>query len=525
MSSGIDFTHPRSGITGKDQISCIIPFDGKYLYVANFTKNAIDLYDAISGMPLSIFTRKPAMGLVSDGMISYVDPNAIAGPTKMVLNADIGARNKSYLYICNQRQGIVLFDLRMGFTQIRFSDHEIGNQYLDASMHHYSPLDVSLGEDRIIVLYARFGYVIYDGKGSRINTIELGADLPSWHFFTYFDGGNGDDNNLYIKTLHQHTGIITKYDKNGIITNFFGDEYGCETGMIADCVSGLFVMHSQLMGDSDQILHIMSNNMLYLTDYDGKVMMTRISPIPLTGNCEFTFDFNQSILWVLMDQSMIYKIQLDDRFLIDGSNKSKSKSIPFHISYRLNSPYYPTTNMEVIQYMTKKRGLYDGFLRAVDLSKKYMSENKEYFYIYDDVRSDSKIKIPHYELIFAVQQKFMMGLAQYRVDPYVMRMPQHFGSAEYRDLDKKYAHYCGPQRRGLYLGIIQLYEEALFYQKFIQDLRFVVEYDSYQNLVDDVKLSVSCEWNGRRLFPRVYGSGVRKLYNKRQCEVLRTFFL
>ena len=515
---GIDFSGSKMAISGSDQISSILPYKGEFLYVANFTKNAIELYGAESGVPLNIFTRKMGLGGVADGALSYVDANAVNGPHKMILD-----QNK--IYLCNYHGNVVLFDLSLGFTQIRFSDGEVGNEYLDVTMLHYHPLEVSVSQkaDRIVCLYHQFGFVIYDGKGSRLNTIELGKDMPSYHFFTYFDLG-------YLKTLHMSSGVITKYDKNGIITNFTGDEYGNEVGRISDCAGGLRVMQSFLCPDQESstssILHVMSNNTLYLTGLDGRVLWTRNSPIPLTGNAMFQFDLIKQVLWILMDQTMIYKI--DCFGILNGTETrtTKAKSIPFIVSYDRASPYYPTTNMEVIQYMTRKRNVYSGFLQAVDMSKKYMSENKEFFYIYHDIGgTGNQVKIPHYELIFAVQQKFMLGLAQYRVDPYVMRMPQHFGSAEYRDLDKKHAYYCGPGRRAFYLGILQLYEEALFYQKFLQDLRFVVEYDNYLNLTDDVKLAVNCEWGGRRLFPRVYGGEIRKLYNKKQCDVLRKFFM
>ena len=517
-------------ISGSDQIASILPYTDKFLYVANFTKNAIELYDALSGVPLNIFTRKMGLGGVTDGSLSYMDMNAVNGPHKMTLNGN-------RLYLCNYHANVVMFDLSLGFTQIRFSDGEVGNEYLDVTMLHYHPLEVSVSNssDRIVCLYHHFGYVIYDGKGSRLNTIELGKELASYKFFTYFDHG-------YIKSLHMSTGIITKYDKNGIITNFTGDDYGNEVGRIADCAGGLFVMQAFLCSDEKSILLVMSNNMLYLTGLDGKVLWTRRSPIPLTGNMSFMFDLEREILWVLMDQIRIFKIDCSGILGGNGTEIIKahqpswvvedhqkvagSRQIPFMVSYNTLSPYYPTTNAEVIQYMTRKHMVYNSLLRAIDLSKKYMSENKEFLYLYHDVTgTGDRVKIPHYELIFAIQQKFMLGLAQYRVDPYIIRMPQHFGSDEYRDLEKRYAHYCGPGRRAFYLGILQLYEEALFYQKFLQDLRFVVEYDNYQNLVDDVKLVVSCEWNSRRLFPRVYGGELRKLYNKKQCEVLRKHFM
>ncbi len=514
-----DFTGNKFSISGSDQIASILPYLGNFLYVANFTKNAIELYDALSGIPLNIFTRKMGVGSVADGSLSYVDSNAVNGPLKMFL---VGDR----LYLCNLHANVVMFDLSRGFTQIRFSDGEIGNEYLDVTMLHYHPLEVSVSEkmDRIVCLYQRFGYVIYDGKGSRLNTIELGKEI-SYRFFTYFDF-DLDLNQSYLKTLHLSTGIITKYDKNGIITNFNGDDYGNETGRVADCAGGLFVMQAFPCPDGESILLVMSNNMLYLTRLDGTVVWTRNSPIPLTGNASFMFDLEREILWFLMDQKMIFKIDCPGILDRERTGIIKSNRIPFMVSYNTLSPYYPTTNMEVIQYMSRKHRVYNSLLKGVDLSKKYMSENKEFLYLYHDVTgSGNQVKIPHYELIFAIQQKFMLSLAQYRVDPYIIRMPQHFGSDEYRDLDKKYAHYCGPGRRTFYLGILQLYEEALFYQKFLQDLRFVVEYDNYQNLTDDVKLVVSCEWNGRRLFPRVYGGELRKLYNKKQCEVLRKYFM
>ncbi len=538
--TGFDLTLPRSFIGGSDHITSILLYQN-YLYVANFTKNAIEMYDAESGLPLNIFTRRVVTG--NEDTHSYTDINSVDGPYKMVLGNGGGDRDR--IYLCNYNQNIVAFDLLMGFAQIRFSNGEIGNEYLDVSMLHYHPLDVVLSSsdlmDRIVVLYHGFGYVIYDGRGTRLNTIELG-DLPSYRHFTYID-----HNHLYIKTIHLSSGVITKYDKNGIVTNFRGDDYGNEVGKIADCdakngvvdsllLSGdlrspkrVVILYSQMAKDTDKILHILSNNMIYITDFDGNVLHTTASPIPLTGNCSFTFDWDHSLLWIMIDQTRIYKVHIDFDLLFSPSssmrNKGNMKMGTFAISYERNSRYYPTTNMEVIQYMVGKREVYAQLLRAFDLSKKYISENKEYFYLYNDLNHHTRVKIPHYELIFILQQKFMMNLSQYRVDPFILKFPQHFGSVEYRDLDIKYRFYQQASKRELYLDILYTYYQALFYQSFLENLRKVVEYDSYLNLADDIKLNVDCRWNGMGLFPRVCGNEVRRSYNKKQCEVLQKFFL
>ncbi len=461
-------------------ISSIFVYKNDYIYVANQTLNAIQLYHS-SGLPLNIFTKQYGNDYLKD-------ENAINAPIKIYID------NNDFLYVCNYNNNVTLFDLNYGTNQISFIDKDLSNDYLDPSSLHLNPIDIAVKEsERIIVLYANpYKCGIYNYEGEKINfiTFDQNNSIPKGLFY----------NDSYIYILFNHDSSIQKYDKNGVITNFIGSEYGNEK--LHMNVTKNSILYTQYIPSKKQICVIDINHNLYIYDIEGYLIKEKLNISFLNKNCvtSYYLDEIESILYVYNDKYM-YKIKIDFK-------KDTLEKLNYMISYSPLSHYVPTTNMEALQYLGSKKELYKKLLKGYTDSKQYLNENKEYKLVYYDYFTNNNIIIPSYELIFILQQKFKYVLNDYLNDPFIQKYPQHFTKENYK-------YYVS--KKELYIRIFQTYQEALLYQSLYEKLNKVLAYDDYLNLTDNIQLLFDIPV---QLFPRITNDELRKSYNKKQAIIL-----
>ncbi len=464
-------------------ISSICLYKNDYIYVANQTLNAIQLYHS-SGFLLNIFTKKIGNDYLKD-------ENAINAPIKIYID------NNDFLYVCNYNNNVTLFDLNYGTNQISFSDKDLSNDYLDPSSLHLNPIDIAVKEsERIIVLYANpYKCGIYNYEGEKINFITFdhtSNSIPKGLFY----------NDSYIYIVYNNDSSIQKYDKNGVITNFIGSDYGSEKlNMIVKKNS---ILYTQYLISKKQIFIIDINHNLYIYDTEGYLIKEKLNISFLNKNNVTTYYFDevQYILYVYNDK-YIYKIKVNFE-----NNNNTFEKLNYNISYAPQSHYVPTTNMEALQYLGSKKDLYKKLLKGYSDSKQYLNENKEYKLVYYDYFVNNNIIIPSYELIFILQQKFKYILNDYLNDSFIQKYPQHFTKENYK-------YYVN--KRELYMRILQTYQEALLYQSLYEKLNKVLVYDDYLNLTDNIQLLFDIPV---QLFPRITNDELRKSYNKKQAIIL-----
>ncbi len=463
-------------------ISSICLYKNDYIYVANQTLNAIQLYHS-SGFLLNIFTKKIGNDYLKD-------ENAINAPIKIYID------NNDFLYVCNYNNNVTLFDLNYGTNQISFSDKDLSNDYLDPSSLHLNPIDIAVKEsERIIVLYANpYKCGIYNYEGEKINFISFNQnmEIPKGLFY----------NDSYIYIVYNNDSSIQKYDKNGVITNFIGSDYGSEKlNMIVKKNS---ILYTQYLISKKQIFIIDINHNLYIYDTEGYLIKEKLNISFLNKNNVTTYYFDevQYILYVYNDK-YIYKIKVNFE-----NNNNTFEKLNYNISYAPQSHYVPTTNMEGLQYLGSKKDLYKKLLKGYSDSKQYLNENKEYKLVYYDYFVNNNIIIPSYELIFILQQKFKYILNDYLNDSFIQKYPQHFTKENYK-------YYVN--KRELYMRILQTYQEALLYQSLYEKLNKVLVYDDYLNLTDNIQLLFDIPV---QLFPRITNDELRKSYNKKQAIIL-----
>ncbi len=461
-------------------ISSIFVYKNDYIYVANQTLNAIQLYHS-SGLPLNIFTKQYGNDYLKD-------ENAINAPIKIYIDSN------DFLYICNYNNNVTLFDLNYGTNQISFIDKDLSNDYLDPSSLHLNPIDIAVKEsERIIVLYANpYKCGIYNYEGEKINfiTFDQNNSIPKGLFY----------NDSYIYILYNNDSSVQKYDKNGVITNFIGSEYGNEK--LHMNVTKNSILYTQYIPSKKQICVIDINHNLYIYDIEGYLIKEKLNISFLNKNCvtSYYLDEIESILYVYNDKYM-YKIKIDFK-------KDTLEKLNYMISYSPLSHYVPTTNMEALQYLGSKKELYKKLLKGYTDSKQYLNENKEYKLVYYDYFTNNNIIIPSYELIFILQQKFKYVLNDYLNDPFIQKYPQHFTKENYK-------YYVS--KKELYIRIFQTYQEALLYQSLYEKLNKVLAYDDYLNLTDNIQLLFDIPV---QLFPRIHHSELKKNYNKKQAIIL-----
>ncbi len=463
-------------------ISSICLYKNDYIYVANQTLNVIQLYHS-SGFLLNIFTKKIGNDYLKD-------ENAINAPIKIYID------NNDFLYVCNYNNNVTLFDLNYGTNQISFSDKDLSNDYLDPSSLHLNPIDIAVKEsERIVVLYANpYKCGIYNYEGEKINFISFNQnmEIPKGLFY----------NDSYIYIVYNNDSSIQKYDKNGVITNFIGSDYGSEKlNMIVKKNS---ILYTQYLISKKQIFIIDINHNLYIYDTEGYLIKEKLNISFLNKNNVTTYYFDevQYILYVYNDK-YIYKIKVNFE-----NTENTFEKLNYIISYAPQSHYVPTTNMEALQYLGSKKDLYKKLLKGYSDSKQYLNENKEYKLVYYDYFVNNNIIIPSYELIFILQQKFKYILNDYLNDSFIQKYPQHFTKENYK-------YYVN--KRELYMRILQTYQEALLYQSLYEKLNKVLVYDDYLNLTDNIQLLFDIPV---QLFPRITNDELRKSYNKKQAIIL-----
>ncbi len=467
-------------------ISSIFVYKNDYIYVANQTLNAIQLYHS-SGLPLNIFTKQFGNHMLKD-------KNAIDNPVKIMIDSN------DYLYICNYNNNITLFDLNYGLSQIGFSDKDVSNDYLDPCSLHLNPMDIAVKEsERIIVLYAQpYKCGIYNYEGEKINFITFqDHQIPQSLFY--------ENSHIYI--VYNDNSSIQKYDKNGVTTNFIGTDYGNES--LHTNVSKNKILYTQFIASKKEILLIDINHNLYIYDIEGYLVVDKFQINILDKNCVTSYFYNieESLLYVY-NQKYVYKIK------IDFKNQTFEK-INYAISYAPQSQYVPTTNIEALQFLASKKELYKKILKGYTDSKQYLNENKEYKFVYYDYYIYSNIVIPSYELIFILQHKFLYTLNDYLNDPFIQKYPQHF-------MKTKYNYY--QSKRELYIRVLQTYKEALLYEDLCKKLEKVLVYDDYLNLTDNIQFIFNI--NIPLLFPRIPEDELKKSYNKNQAIILnKSLFL
>lgn len=467
-------------------ISSIFIYKNDYIYVANQTLNAIQLYHT-SGLPLNIYTKQYGNTMLKDS-------NAIDKPIKIMIDKN------DYLYICNYNNNITLFDLNYGVSQVSFKDKDLSNDYLDSSVLHLNPIDIAIKEDeRIIVLYAQpYKCGIYNYDGEKINFITFQENqIPQSLFY----------NNSYIYIIYNNDSTIQKYDKNGVTTNFIGTDYGSEPlNMI---ISKKSIVYTQFLTNNNQILMIDINNNLYIYDLEGYLLYNdKFNINILDKNCISSYFYDEmNCLLYIYNQKYIYKINIDlKRYTFNKLNYS--------ISYAPQSQYVPTTNIEALQFLGNKKEVYKKILKGYIHSKQYLNENKTYQFVYHDYYTNSNIVIPSYELIFILQHKFLYTLVDYLNDPFIQKYPQHF-------MKENYIYY--QSKRELYIRVLQTYKEALLYEDLCKKLEKVLVYDDYLNLTDNIQLIFDIKIP--LLFPRIPQDELKKSYNKNQAIILNKSLL
>lgn len=475
----------------RDIISSIFVYQSQFVYIANQSKNCIQLYHQ-SGLPLNIFTKTYG----NDYLQNY---NAIQKPTKIFIDKN------NFLYVCNQNHNITLFNLNNSLLQISFHTKLPSNDYLDTSLLHLQPIDISIKEnERIFVLYSNpYKLGIYTYDGDKIHTIEFDTHIIP-NFIQYYN------NFLYLYNTNKHS--FHKYDKNGICTNFIGDDFGNETLNI-DIKKNNKILFIQFLHKYKSFFIIDHHYNILLYDIEGyiqnNIFITSIlSFIPNPSDLyhlSFYYHEENDLLYIY-NTNYILTIHLDKK------DAQYQESI---ISYDPLSNFVPTTNIEVIQFLCSKKSIYKKILDGFQHSKQYLHENKEYFIFYYDYIQKQTFKIPSYELIFILQNKFQLSLQDYKNDPFIQTYPQHFPHEKYNFYQSK---------KKLYNVILQTYKEALLYQKLCDDLQKVLFYDDYKNLTDNIQLIFYI--HDPFIFPRVYQSEQKGTYNKKQCVIMnKSLFL
>jgi hypothetical protein len=144
----------------------------------------------------------------------------------------------------------------------------LSNDYLDPSSLHLNPIDIAVKEqERIVVLYANpYKCGIYNYEGEKINFISFNQnmEIPKGLFY----------NDSYIYILYNNDSSIQKYDKNGLITNFIGSDYGNEKlNMIVKKNS---ILYTQYLISKKQICVIDINHNLYIYDLEGYLIKEKL---------------------------------------------------------------------------------------------------------------------------------------------------------------------------------------------------------------------------------------------------------
>ncbi len=469
-------------------ISSIFVYKNDYIYVANQTLNAIQLYHS-SGLPLNIFTKQ-------FGNVMLKDQNAIDKPMKIMIDSN------DFLYICNYNNNITLFDLNYDLSQIGFADKDVCNDYLDSQSLHLNPIDIAVKEsERIIVLYSKpYKCGIYNYEGEKINFITFqDHQIPQSLFYE----------NSYIYIIYNQNSSIQKYDKNGVTTNFIGSEYGNES--LHTNVSKNKIIYTQYLPSKKQILLIDINHNLYIYDIEGYLVVDKFQINILDKNCVTSYYFDEiNVVLYVYNQKYVYKIKVDyKKHTFDDSLQLKVDKLNYSISYAPQSQYVPTTNMEALQFLGSKKEIYKKILKGYTQSNQYLNENKEYKFVYYDYFTNSNIIIPSYELIFILQQKFLYNLQDYLNDPFIQKYPQHF-------MKTNYIYY--QNKREFYIRVLQTYKEALLYEDLYKKLEKVLVYDDYLNLTDNIQLIFDIKIPF--LFPRIPQDELKKSYNKNQAMIL-----
>ncbi len=474
-------------IFSRDIISSIFIYKKNFIYVANKTKNCIQLYHT-SGLPLNIFTRE----FGNDYLHGL---NAIDNPSKIYIDQN------DLLYICNYNHNVTLFDLNRHLCQIAFYTKSPSDEYLDTSLLHLNPIDICVKVDeRIFVLYKNPHKIgIYNYQGEKIHRIEfnqnqLTSQLQFNHVSISIEPQFIHYHNSYLYLYNSIDQSYIKYDKNGIITNFDNDEYGHKRFKVGDNI-----IYSQLIHTDSLLFTINHRHQINIYDLSGNKVEHNFTHNIQTVQPSSYFDIESSIFYYY-DKQYIQSIQEE--------TETETKSI---ISYDPQSNYVPTTNIEVIQFLASKKSIYKKIIDGYRLSNQYLNENKEYILYYYDYISKQNYKIPSYELIFILQSKFLMDQNQYKNDPFIQKYPQHF-----LVYSQQYTHY--QSKRKLHLAILQSYKEALLYQKLCDDLHKILTYDDYLNLTDNIKLIFHIQ--DPYLFPRLHNSQSKGIYNKKQCVIL-----
>jgi hypothetical protein len=467
----------------RDVISNLFLHQNQYLYLSNRSKNCIQLYH-ISGLPLNIFTREFGNDFLHD-------PSSFDRPSKIHIDAH------GFLYICSDLLNVVRYNFNHALIQSPFGERKL----LDPWLLHATPTGISVQEDeRIIVLYGNDAKVgIYTYRGEKLNTLDYSSSssIPRFiHFtqnFLYILFEEREKGAYFQKYDSEKGAYFQKYDKNGIITNYVGDEYGDERLTLPFSKS----IFTQFLPTSISFLLLSSDKTIYQYDLQGYKRENSLSTVA------------------------IYPLYFDEKkntfFYIDASYIRSTKSgILDKIPYHPESPYIPTTNIEVIQLLFSKKKVYQRLMDAYTHSKQYLQENKEYFTLYYDHESAQNVKIASYDLIFILQAKFLLNASEYNADLHVQRFPQHFM------LRGKYEYH--QSRRNLYISILQTYQEALLFQHLCEELRRVLNYDDYLNLTDNIQMIFDISGQ-QKLFPRVHCSQWKGFYNKKQCIILQKMLL
>jgi hypothetical protein len=448
---------------------------GEILYLVSSQENAIHVYH-ISGLPLNAYTLR--YGQTMPLKHAYIDT-----PVHLAFHSEEDtSENKYKMYICNYHTGVIAFDTR-NLHEIIPMAYSSTTPYMDETALHMNPKQLAVNENtkRLAVLYENPSQVrLYQYDGSFLqNILQESFASPPQQITAMGE---------YFYILQQSA--ISKMDKNGLPIQFWGEEYDREASTLTLPIQSLYLTAS---APRLQCLH----TDLTIREYGCAEAFTTQTITMAEG-------------WIVghhPQAGFFYYSPRTKRLWWDTVPSQMA------ISYHPFSNFIPTTNLQVIHFLTSRKTVYQSLTQAFQNAMTYLNQNKQFMYAYHDWHQERSIVLPAHELIMVIQEKFLLPLPQWRVDPFIQRYEQHFP-------ESKYLYY--QRKRKLYLQILQTYYEATIYEKLVNDVKKIIDYDDYLNKESPMKMDFEID---RTLFPRVPEEEVRRFYTKDQAKVFRGWII
>ena len=516
------------GIYFPNPISQVVLRGDSLLYIVSSQESAIHLYH-ISGLPLNAYTQR--YGITAPLKHSLIDT-----PVHITFHEE-----EHRMYICNYHTGVIAFDtLNLSDPLPLLSQTSTSTPYLDETALHLNPKQLSVNKisRRLAVLYENPSQVrIYQYDGTFLQNVSI--TVPCQQISSM---------GAYFYLLQDQS--ITKMDKNGLPIQFWGEEYDRNTSILS--LQGQHLLYLLPSEDTLQCLHsdqvvrsYEKKNLDNLCDvsYDQSAQQMNPKGVhsahhPHRGDLSTKTEEKEYIErevctlhllegWVIGYHSQTGFIHYSPKTRrlqwetisppwppLGGQGQADHRGRPqLAISYHPFSNFIPMTNLQVIKFLVSRKQIYQSLTQAFQNSMTYLNQNKQFKYAYHDWHHEQSVVLPAHELIMIIQEKFLLPLAQWKVDPFIQRYEQHFA-------DSRYPYY--QRKRKLYLQILQTYYEANIYEKFQNDVKNIVDYDDYLNKESPMKMVFEVT---RGLFPRVPEEELRCFYNKDPAKVFRGWMI